>query len=163
MIRNKQDITRKFPSLWYIPENPCIKNNVSCDQFYKKKAFIWIPMQHTGISCIRCKSKNLSIKEWPIPRRVIGLNDCYYVITRRLLCKQCKSTFSELDAEVPLVMADMIPATFTHRLGIANYLLILFIIIALDKDLIDMMRICFYQGMGPNPFRDMINEMHLLR
>lgn len=63
------------------------------EAYYYPRIFIWEP-QSLGIkiSCPRCNTTNVTMHQWTrTGRRVVDINDCFVIVTRILLCKNCEA------------------------------------------------------------------------
>lgn len=154
-IKNKA----KFTDYWIRAPSPTFSGTLSPESWYARDIFVWLPDKMHGIKlpCVSCKqSKNVEAKEWPRPigRRVITEDSCYYLISRRMECKACKITFLGHDRRViqllPKYIQQDFPAWLSPRSGI-------------DLKLLAMLRTCFSESMGPEPFARFLRENHTRR
>lgn len=83
-------------SLWYNPPSPILlhqRGEVSPPSYYLKKVFFWIPhlllRGEERINCPNCSSNLHAIGFCtnPIARRIISLNDCYFLLSYRYVSK----------------------------------------------------------------------------
>ena len=130
---------------------------------YYRDLRVWLPdLQYKIIPpCPGCNSNcHVGIHGYSkktLARRVIGLKAYYYIMSRRYICHSCekskinKYTFRAYNEtsikNLPRQYGLHFPAMLTHKL-------------AIDKDVLDLMRPTFDAGMRPRRFRSMINEMH---
>ena len=130
---------------------------------YCHDLWVWLPdLQYKIIPpCPGCNSNcHVGVHGYSkktLARRVIGLKTYYYIMSRRYICHSCKKskinkyTFCAYNEKsikkLPRQYGLYFPAMLTHKL-------------AIDKDVLDLMRPSFDAGMRPRRFRSMINEMH---
>ena len=130
------------------------------EQSYYRDIRVWLPDQQYGAHCMpfcgTCKSNESvgphAFRDNHFSRTVIGLNQNYYLISRRYICHQCTR-----DADMgwnaasnnllPCGKGDEFPAFLTWRA-------------AVDKGLIDLMRPLFDFGVRPEQFSNLILEQH---
>jgi hypothetical protein len=145
----------------------CGKLGIDMDlEGYYRDVRVWLPDEQYGLwpTCPSCHA-NSSIgvhgySHKTIARRVIGLKNHYFILSRRYICHDCekcdteprpKYTFRAYNEEsvkrLPRQKGIDFPAMLTHKL-------------AIDKDLIDMMRPLFDGGIRPERFQRMIAELH---
>ncbi|KAK9312794.1 hypothetical protein V1524DRAFT_368921, partial [Lipomyces starkeyi] len=132
---------------------------------YLPKGFYWIPHQTRGVKlyCPTCraegKSRPLAEKGWGNdPRRVTDIDQNWYLYSRQYVCKKdyshhgCGKRFfgSMLLDVLPAGLRGQFPAFLTRRSGIS-------------LEVARMLRISFSSGMGPAPFRSMIEQLHRAR
>jgi len=123
--------------------------------------FFWDPLILVDhISCpivlsngVSCTGKLVHHGYCTIPRRIIDIDDSFYMITVRYRCNQCRPvhTFSSCS---PLVMNKLpkplfaqFPAYLTKRSG-------------LSKQVFGIMRCCFQNSLGGKQFADSLNVLH---
>ncbi|KAE9388021.1 hypothetical protein BT96DRAFT_776850, partial [Gymnopus androsaceus JB14] len=129
---------------------------------YLPSVFVWLPNElgeESRILCTneQCRSKGqvMSSKGWndsPIARRVIGLSENYYILTKRIHCKECKTNMNYYDPRVMKQLspelADEFPAFLTQRSGI-------------DKELMELIRDGMALGVNSNMWTTMIRTAHM--
>jgi len=135
------------------------------EHFYKPKYFVFIPHLLAGrpIRCPHClsrseKGKNgqpvcLTPNGFPkAPRRVVDLDENIYIIGYRYKCQNCRKTYQSWSPALLNVMPRTVAQQFTHHLTYRG---------GLTDRVVSLMRGCFLQGMGPNPFAQMIRTNHI--
>ena len=141
-------------------------SHTMCLHGYYQDVRVWLPDEEFGMSppCPSCHSNSrIGVHGYSgktPARRVIGLTSHYFLMTRRYICHHCekvdidpkpKYTFRGYNEEsvkhLPRQHGLEMPALLTHKL-------------AIDKQLISMMRPLFDGGVRPNRFRKMIAELH---
>jgi hypothetical protein len=97
-------------------------------QLYNPRFFYWDPdcLLEGGLKCPLCKA-SLRHHGYARPRRVVDLENCFYMIGQRHICPQCKNpktnehsvTFNSWDprilAMLPTNLAAEFPADLSHR------------------------------------------------
>ncbi|KAI8148040.1 hypothetical protein BJV82DRAFT_664371 [Fennellomyces sp. T-0311] len=120
------------------------------EPLYYPRVFLWFP--HLLVDQLKLDDKGF-YKD-PHARRVVDLQRCFYIMSRRYKCKACGTSLGAHDekvlAQLPDRLAAEFPAILTYRCGIS-------------KDLIDVLRPCVQHGMGFANFQDMLNELHSKR
>jgi len=121
-------------------------------QLYGHRWFYWDPdyLVEGGLHCPNCKS-HLHRHGFTRPRRVVDLQNVFYMIGQRHRCPSCRNaksnnqsvTFNSWDPKIvkslPASLAAEFPAHLSHRNAIADPVLAL-------------MRTCFQFGMGSKQF-----------
>jgi hypothetical protein len=134
-----------YGNSWIYPDDPVAKSNDSCvdpSHFYIPPVFVWLPRMiwsHLKMPCPVCKNCNTEVHDWPPPRRVVDLDKCYYILTRRYKCRDCHEksekmknpsdkpayTFLPYDPVVlsllPEPISSRFPALLSSRSGLDNY------------------------------------------
>ena len=138
------------------------KAQPTADDLYNPRLFYWAPdeLLPMGISCPNCGTR-LHRHEYTRPRRVVDLQNCFYLVGQRYLCPQCKNkksdkrtvTFNSWDPRImkslPPELRDEFPAYLSHRSAIA-------------KPVFEMMRTCFQYGLGSKQFSNSLQVLHRL-
>jgi hypothetical protein len=130
---------------------------------YYRDILVWIPDEQHQIKlpCPTCHScEHTAVHGYntkSVARRIIGMNNNYYIMTRRYICHACKKdgndkyTFRGYNEDsmkrLPRQLSLTFPAMLTHKLGI-------------DKMHIDLMRPLFDAGIKPNKYCDTVTELH---
>ncbi|KAJ7156180.1 hypothetical protein C8R46DRAFT_1294726, partial [Mycena filopes] len=88
----------------------------------------------------------------PIARRVVDLDSCYYVLTKRLRCETCGKGCNMYDqgilTQLPGNLGNEFPAFLTHRSGI-------------DKKLMTLIRSGIAQGLTSHSWERVLRELHI--
>ncbi|KAJ7689413.1 hypothetical protein B0H17DRAFT_907426, partial [Mycena rosella] len=156
-------------SFWFPVRDPYFPtreiNTLTPQKIYEATAsfFLWDPavlLLPARIACPICGSGLSRCGAVPRPRRVVDLNQCFYIIGWRYHCPDCihpKSgkktiTFRSWDSRIikklPRALAAAFPAMLTYRSGISESLFM-------------FMRSCFQSGMGSKQFSDALRVRHL--
>ncbi len=125
--------------------------------------FYWDPLvlieKGTPVKCHgpKCKGKGGNLIRHSFgtrPRRVVDLEDCYWLMGARYQCNECNATMPSWDPLVlkalSPVLASQFPAHCSWRSGISTRLFA-------------FMRRCFHNGMGASQFADSVRVMHRRR
>lgn len=129
---------------------------------YLPSVFVWLPNElgeSDRILCMneQCKKQGcvMTSKGWnssPVARRVIGLSENYYILTKRIQCKECRTSMNYYDPRVMKQLspelADEFPAFLTQRSGI-------------DKELMELIRDGMSLGVNSNMWATMIRTAHV--
>ncbi len=129
-------------------------------QLYNYRWFYWDPdhLVEGGLKCPIC-SAHLYRHGFTHPRRVVDIQNVFYMIGQRHRCPQCRHpksnehsvTFNSWDpriiAKLPHALAAEFPACLSHRNAIADSVLAL-------------MRTCFQYGMGSKQFSNCLQVLH---
>lgn len=144
---------------WVMPNNPFLslqsQHRLSPSDMYKPKIFVWCPdiQYRISIPCPNdgCGRAMVQHEFSPNGRRVVALDHCYYIMSNRMKCDNCQTTFLAHDtriiAKLPLYVQSKFPAWLTARSGI-------------DMELVAMTRTLFSEGFGPAPLANMLKENH---
>ena len=130
------------------------------EQLYNYRWFYWDPdhLVEGGLKCPNCNNP-LDRHGFTRPRRVVDLEDVYYMIGQRHLCRHCHHprtnkrsvTFNSWDSRIiqklPPALAAEFPAWLSHRNAIADSALA-------------VMRTCFQYGMGSKQFSNCLQVLH---
>ncbi|KAJ7719511.1 hypothetical protein B0H16DRAFT_1897139 [Mycena metata] len=88
----------------------------------------------------------------PVARRVVNLDSCYYILSKRIKCDSCKKSCSlyedKILAQLPQDLANEFPAFLTHRSGI-------------DKTLVTLIRSGIAQGTTAHGWERILRELHV--
>ncbi|KAG2191844.1 hypothetical protein INT47_009991, partial [Mucor saturninus] len=146
-------------TFWVHPRNPYFmlekSNKDPCD-LYTPRVFLWFP--HHLVKNLKCPvcEVNISVKGFnkkPRARRIIDVNDCFYLMTMRYKCRNKDKTHTfdgcnpALVRQLPLNLQAEFPAVLTHRSG-------------LSKVLCKLMRPLFQHGIGPHRMAKVLRVMH---
>lgn len=148
-----------FDSFFYLRQRA-----LSPEQLLMPRFFYWDPLLlvdhiscpviHTsGTSTIPCSGLLVRHGYCQMPRRIIDLENSYYLICVRYRCNQCKPvrTFSSCNplviAKLPRPLAAQFPAYLSKRSG-------------LSKQVFAIMRCCFQNSLGAKQFADSLNVLH---
>ncbi|PPQ83062.1 hypothetical protein CVT25_005220 [Psilocybe cyanescens] len=141
---------------------------------YHPKIFLFLPefldkrpltCQNPACECYQDASHPMTVKGWnsdPIARRVVGIDQVYYIMTKRVQCKKKTSPNSEhpgcgksmnyydpiiLDQLDPTLVAEF-PAFLTHRSGI-------------DKTLMTLIRAGIAHQLSSSAWSKVLRELHV--
>jgi len=129
-------------------------------QLYNPRFFYWDPdiLVEGGLKCPNCRTA-LRRHGFTRPRRVVDLENCFYMIGQRHLCPQCRHpktnahslTFNSWDprilAMLPPALVAEFPAQLSHRSAIST-------------DVFGLMRTCFNYGVGSKQFSHILLVLH---
>ena len=129
-------------------------------QLYNHRWFYWDPdhLVEGGLRCPNCSS-HLHRHGFTRPRRVVDLQDVFYMIGQRHRCPTCRNpntnecslTFNSWDPRIvknlPPALSAEFPACLSHRNAIADPVLA-------------VMRTCFQYGMGSKQFSNCLQVLH---
>jgi hypothetical protein len=129
-------------------------------QLYNYRWFYWDPdhLVEGGLKCPNCCA-HLHRHGYTQPRRVVDLQNVFYMIGQRHRCPQCKNpksnektiTFNSWDPRIlerlPHALAAEFPACLSHRNAISDLALA-------------VMRTCFQYGMGSKQFSNCLQVLH---
>jgi hypothetical protein len=153
----------KDGTFWIRPPNPIFKNLGRPMEYSLPDVFVWLPyflLAEKKLKCTLCKkTDHVQAKDWCFPRRVIGLEKPYYILTKSFRCDQCegmssvnkylvtfKATSAQSIALLPYYLVSEFPAFMSHKSG-------------LDLNLLQLLRgCCFANGLGSDPFRNIVGE-----
>lgn len=150
-------------ALYFAYKKARLEDGLIPNPAYLPSVFVWLPSELGEGERILCTTENcthaghpMSTKGWnnsPIARRVIGLSENYYILTKRLHCKgSCKTNMNYYDPRVMKQLspelADEFPAFLTHRSGI-------------DKELLELIRDGMAMGVNSNMWSTMIRTAHM--
>lgn len=135
-------------------------------QLYQHRYFYWDPqylLPRRVLPCPGCQKPLTRHGKVERPRRVIGLEEAYYLMGVRYKCSNCRpparngkpqpqsTTFHSWDSRIldslPVRLSSMFPAYLTSRSG-------------LDKTAFRVLRATLGNGMGTKPFSDMLSNLH---
>ncbi|KAG2206553.1 hypothetical protein INT47_008570 [Mucor saturninus] len=146
-------------TFWAHRKNPYFildSNNKDQGYLYTPRVFLYLPHYLVrDLTCPTCEAK-IGVKGFnkkPIARRIIDLNDCFYLMTTRYKCrkKDVKHTFDgcnpALIRQLPLHLQAEFPVVLSHRSG-------------LSKMLFKLMRPLFQHGIGPHRMSKVLRVMH---
>jgi hypothetical protein len=88
----------KEGTFWIRPLDPIFGNVGKPIEYSLPKVFVWLPhflLPEKKLKCINCKdTASVNVKEWCFPRRVIDLEEPYYILSKRFKCTACNGTAS---------------------------------------------------------------------
>ncbi|KAF7783068.1 hypothetical protein Agabi119p4_2444 [Agaricus bisporus var. burnettii] len=128
---------------------------------YNPRLFLWDPLALYRIPCPRCKlplNRHSHIRH---PRRCVDLNTTFWIIGYRYRCRHCTNprtgrqtiTYRSWDPRImeslPPELAAEFPACLSYRSG-------------MSKQLFELMRSTFQNGIGSGQFADLLGVQHLL-
>jgi hypothetical protein len=92
--QNARSWYSKNMSCWARPKDPAYENFVKAKSFYYPDVFVWLPRGFdVDICCPYCHvvygNGNIEVKGYPPPRRIIGMDKCYYLMTTQHQCNRC--------------------------------------------------------------------------
>jgi hypothetical protein len=135
--------------------------------FYQPTYFIWLPHLFVKIPCPACKSAGrkrndgqpsmLALHSWPhMPRRVVDINSCIFIIGRRYRCghRDCGHTYQSWSRAILDIIPKSLSSHFPHHLTFCN---------GLTDQLVAVLQSSFQRGLGPAPFAEMIQTFHIRR
>ncbi|KAG8937951.1 hypothetical protein FRC03_007736 [Tulasnella sp. 419] len=128
---------------------------------FHNRFFYWDPeiLVQNGLNCPKCSTHLHRHGLHHRPRRVVELEDQFWLIGMRYRCRKCvnpksgKSTVTFLSwdpailASLPPSLACEFPAKLTHRSGVSN-------------QVFTLLRSCLQNGLGAKAFSDMLRTLH---
>ncbi|KAK6993119.1 hypothetical protein R3P38DRAFT_2801256 [Favolaschia claudopus] len=175
-IRDKQLPLHKMPDCYRIHQTFWIRppdrwfalqayksspQDISPDVLYYPDIFVWLPGSLMPASfkfrCIFCEKDYMSDHGWnynPVARRVVDLNSCYFILSKRVRCdspschKSCTLYQDKILAQLPTHLANEFPAFLTHRSGI-------------DKKVVTLIRTGIAHALTPNAWEGIFRELHV--
>lgn len=159
-LRGKKPIEYLNGTFWVRPKDPYFllkKNSKDLRRLYSPRVFLWFP--HHLVENLKCPvcASSIRIKGFnkkPRARRIIDLNDCFYLMTMRYKCqnKDTKHTFDGcnpgLVRQLPMNLHVEFPVVLSYRSGIS-------------KVLSKLLRPLFQHGIGPHRMAKVLRVMHL--
>ncbi|KAJ7119377.1 hypothetical protein C8R46DRAFT_1364814 [Mycena filopes] len=144
---------------WFLlQEYKSTSTQLTPDLLYHPDVFVWLPKsllpQDFEFACIFCAAGKMTDWGWnynPIARRVVDLDTCYYILSKRIRCGSCHRSCTLYEdailAQIPPDLANEFPA-LTHRSGI-------------DKKLVTLIRSGIAQGLTPHGWERVLRELHV--
>ncbi|PBK95300.1 hypothetical protein ARMGADRAFT_795222 [Armillaria gallica] len=133
------------------------QRDITPSLLYNPRFFYWDPLALVDqIRCYKsgCIGHLTRHGYWRRPRRIVDLEDAYWLMGVQYKCNCCAVTLQSWDtrvlAKLPETLAGQFPAHLTHRSGMSDSVLTL-------------MRCCFQNGMGAKQFSDSLRVMHRRR
>ncbi len=133
------------------------RRDISPSLLYNPRFFYWDPLALIDrLSCPQSQCAGWLTRHgyWRRPRRIVDLEDVYWLMGVRYKCNCCSGTYQSWDSRVlsrlPEPLATQFPAHLTHRSGMSD-------------SVFTMMRCCFQNGMGAKQFSDSLRVMHRRR
>ncbi len=132
--RFKEKSVTSIDDCW-LRKRVSLKLNAKPDPFdyVPVKFLVWAPRKMGfDCKCVECGHDVVHVKGWvedPVARRVVDLDDTFYVATQRLECQKsgCKKTFMATDQrllnQLPHHVQEMFPAVLTARSGMSKALI----------------------------------------
>lgn len=134
-----------------------LKNTQVCpSDLFTPRFFLWDPadLHRVGVGCPNCKQRLERNGILRRPRRVVDIDDCFWIIGYSYRCVSCKKRFSSWDDRIlkmlPRPLAAQFPAHLTWRSG-------------LSLRALGVLRSCIQNGMGAHQVSAMFRVQHLLR
>ncbi|KAJ7637248.1 hypothetical protein DFH06DRAFT_1433264, partial [Mycena polygramma] len=89
----------------------------------------------------------------PVARRIVNLDTCYYILTKRVKCrdacgKSCNMYNHDVLKQLPPLLRNQFPAFLTHRSGI-------------DKSVMTLVRSTIAHGLTPSGWEHVFRELHV--
>ncbi|KAG2191633.1 hypothetical protein INT47_000544, partial [Mucor saturninus] len=152
-------------TFWIRPMQPffALLKNKPVEYLYRPDIFLWIPHlllnnKINDLHCPTCKSpiKTKGFNKKTHARRIIDLDRCFYILTKRYRCLNsiCGSSFNGYDSKImrqlPVQLQAEFPAYLSHR-G------------AVSKQVGDLLRPCIQKSMGPKRISKVLRELHTLK
>lgn len=147
-----------YRGFWMPRELPVMQGQTpTYNKYIMPRVFFWCPQWLPGgqIKCFKCKSEceGDGWQKSPLGRRVVDMNDCYYIVTSRYLCKnqKCATKFNGnhpmLLESLPYHIRNQFPAHLTKRS-------------AIDLKVLEILRTTVTESFGMSQFRRMLIENH---
>jgi hypothetical protein len=144
---------------WIRAKNPMFDSNHGCDpnRYGFPDVYVWLPRAFPTVKiiCPKCHSDHTKSNGWPskpIARRVVSLESCYFLVSRRQKCLDCNSQFNGYNpavlSQLPLRFKHLFPAHLTERSGV-------------DISLLSLLRTSVSESFGFAAFRRMLMENHM--
>ncbi|KAI3653135.1 hypothetical protein MP228_002560 [Amoeboaphelidium protococcarum] len=166
-LRNDGQLKKQIVSgqLWIVPPNPEVVarnqhvlegGRVKPDQFYLPKVYCFVPhwtWPYARVQCPQCQSDAVQ-KGWHERfRRVIDMDQCYFIATCRYMCDNGHHfvpTVQEFIHSLPQEIQIQFPAVFSYKL-------------AVDSKIIRLLHSSIDASVGPTQISNMLKEWHTLR
>ncbi|KAJ7784216.1 hypothetical protein B0H16DRAFT_1265442, partial [Mycena metata] len=132
----------------------------SPEALYYPRVFVWVPSKllpnDFSFTCIFCGKGEMRESDWnsnPNARRVVDLDSCYYILSKRVKCrnschKSCTMYHDKILQQLPPGLRNQFPAFLTHRSGI-------------DKNVMTLVRSTIAHGLTPNLWEHIFRELHV--
>ncbi|KAJ7681913.1 hypothetical protein DFH06DRAFT_953146, partial [Mycena polygramma] len=144
---------------WFLLQEPkSTATAIGPDLLYQPRVFVWLPdtLLDKKIRCPFCDKGDMTPGGWnsnPVARRVVDLDSCYYILARRLKCRQaCNRSCNPYDTKIldqlPAHLRNEFPAFLTHRSGI-------------DKKLLTLVRSGIAHGLTSHAWEQILRELHV--
>ncbi|KAJ7662182.1 hypothetical protein DFH06DRAFT_1325495 [Mycena polygramma] len=168
-LHKSPDCYRLHKTFWIRPSDRWFildeyKSNpeaLSPDPLYHPDVFVWLPKSllppDFKFRCIFCERDYMTDWGWnrnPIARRVVNLDSCYFILSKRIRCeseschKSCSLYEDKILAQLPKHLANEFPAFLTHRSGI-------------DKKVVTLIRTGIAQALTPHAWERIFRELHV--
>ncbi|KAF5325696.1 hypothetical protein D9611_000435 [Ephemerocybe angulata] len=153
--------TRQYApaSMWVEPGDPIFalsRHKFDPTRFHLPRVFLWLPHFFADLLCPHCKRVGTLEKNGATPpRRIIDVEDNYYIITWQYFCRSgCKSYVagwsSRLMDTLPRWLRPSFPAILSSKSG-------------LDRKVVSLLRVANQHKMGPSGVRSLLFEQHTHR
>ena len=147
------------PTFWIHPPEPVA--SLSSHRFdppalYRPRIFLWLPHFFVQeLRCPKCRTGILEKNGAYLPRRVIDIEDSFYVVSWSYYCRKgCQSHFRgwnpHLLASLPPYLRLAFPAVLSRKSGLSHRV-------------ISQLRVGNQHKMGPSGVRSVLFEMHTHR
>ncbi|KAJ2920858.1 hypothetical protein H1R20_g16236, partial [Candolleomyces eurysporus] len=148
-------------SFWVMPPDPAFmlaRREFNIKNYYQPRVYLWLPhffaAEHK-LTCPNCKAETLEKNGPTPPRRVVDINDNFWIVTWQYYCRKgCKSYFSgwstKLLETLPRYLRLSFPAVLSRRGGLSH-------------NVITLLRVANQHKMGPSGVRALLVEQHTLR
>ncbi|KAL7410044.1 hypothetical protein BDY24DRAFT_444398 [Mrakia frigida] len=125
-VRTKKPPSFDAGSFWIHPPDPVftlLSRNINLPLLYRPRVYLHLPHLLVHLRCPRCKG-SLEINDKSPPRRVVDVEDNFYIVTPRYYCrKTCKETWSGWDPQIlrtlPASLQLAFPAMLSQRSGLS--------------------------------------------
>ncbi|EKM75412.1 hypothetical protein AGABI1DRAFT_9421, partial [Agaricus bisporus var. burnettii JB137-S8] len=166
-VRDKDGLPPLYQSstFWFPTASPFFllrsQSHVPPQKLYNPRFFLWDPHALYKIPCPKCSRMLNRHEPIPQPRRCVDLTSTFWIIGYRYRCRHCTNpntgrrsiTFRSWDPRImallPAELAAEFPACLSYRSGIS-------------KQLFELMRATFQNGIGSSQFADLLRVQHLL-
>ncbi len=152
-------VVKTWDDCWFETKVPVLYDRKpKVEYFLPVRLFVFVPrlMGYT-IFCPHCSGSKVESKGWmenPIARRVVDVNDCFFLSARRFKCletsclKSFTSTNSEILKKFPETAQQQFPAILTARSGVSI-------------KLIELLRSVQAESVGVDAFRRLLTDNHM--
>ncbi|KAJ2916235.1 hypothetical protein MD484_g4176, partial [Candolleomyces efflorescens] len=148
-------------SFWVMPPDPAfmlLRREFDIKKFYQPRIYLWLPhffVEGHDLMCPKCKDKKLEKNGPTPPRRIVDVDDNFWMITWQYYCRKgCKSYYSgwstPLLDTLPRFLQLSFPAVLSRRGGVSH-------------NVISTLRVANQHKMGPSGVRSLLVEQHTLR
>ena len=162
------DTAIKKGQFWIVPDDPSsvLRQSLakglvpSPDMFYHTKIFIFDPSimyPEVPLCCPACHGHDISVKGWvDKPRRIVDVDECYYLFSRRMHCKskKCNTYFTATDSTALSLLPTFVTAAFPCRLTKRS---------GVSTQVVQLLNMGADSGMGPQAVWRLLRENHTLK